>query len=437
MPATRLSWLQRSASIVTAALVLRLGVAVFLPPSDDFMYLMEPGWTAVRLAAGEGYSYDFYGVRPDTPLVAFLPPLHPWLIALALQFRHPALVYGMLQALLGTLTAWMVHRLGTGLAGRRVGALAGWGAAFYPAHLLLVGQPHSTVLHACCIAAVLLACWQIYLRPGVGWALLAGGMVGLSALNRPQMVLFAPIIVGWLWLNRVRGRRLWRPAAAVLLATVAVVVPWSVRNSVLLGRPVFLSTNGGVTFWNGNNPFTTGSAHDVYADKLAEYRGVERDAALPDVYQVPPPYPFPPDIEAQLETIPELELDNASYRAGLDFIRQQPGEWLRLEWRKLMSLWWFRPNLGANPIYRPHWILPYRIQYAILLVLVVAGVVISLRRWRRYSLLFVLLAFYTIVHLVYNVLTRYRWEIELLMLIFAALSLEAAWLKIKTWRAAG
>jgi len=218
----------------------------------------------------------------------------------------------------------------------------------------------------------------------------------------------------------------------MVLATTVIVLPWCIRNTLLFGRPTFISTNGGVTFWNGNNPFTTGSAHDVYADKLAVYQGVERDPALPDVYQHPEPYPFPPEIEAQMQTMPELELDRAAYRAGLEYIRQHPADWLWLEGQKFVSFWWFRPNLGANPIYRDQWTLLYQIQYPFLLAPAIVGLVYSARKsWRCYALLYAVMLFYTCTHVVFNVLTRYRWEIELLMLLFAALAVEAGWKRIR------
>jgi hypothetical protein len=95
----------------------------------------------------------------------------------------------------------------------------------------------------------------------------------------------------------------------------------------------------------------------------------------------------------------------------------------------------FRPNLGANPLYRSGWTNLYRIQYVPVLVLTLVGLGVSAREWRRYALLYAVLALYTLVHLAFNVLTRYRWEIELLMLIFAALAVDAIWQRIVSRRA--
>jgi hypothetical protein len=258
--------------------------------------------------------------------------------------------------------------------------------------------------------------------------------VGIFALGRPQVVLLVPIIAAWLWVNGIRGARLRRSSALLVAAAAIVVAPWLIRNAIVLERPVFISTNGGVTFWNGNNPFTTGSAHDVYADRLADFRGIDRDPSLPEVYQHPEPYPFPLELETRLVAIPELELDRAAYRAGLDYIFTNPDDWLKLEAQKLLSFWWFRPNLGANPIYRDHWTLPYQILYPLVLVPAVLGLTLSWRRaggWsmavRGFGMIYAVLLLYTCTHVLYNVLTRYRWEIELLLLIFAVMAADACW----------
>ncbi|MBN1315555.1 MAG: glycosyltransferase family 39 protein [Anaerolineales bacterium] len=413
--------------ILAVALIVRLVVALLLPLPADFWTLSEPGQTAFNLASGNGYTFDFYALRPDTPLLAFVPPLHPWFIALALIFPYPNLALGAFQAVLGALTVWLVYRIARAWAGPPVGALAGWGAALYPAHVLCTGQPISVVLHAFFLAAIFLAVWQLSVKPTIARVLIAGGVVGVYALSRPQILGFVPFIIAWLWLNDVRGRKVLRIVLFFTGIIFLVVLPWSIRNYIVLGRPLPTPTNGGVTFWNGNNPFTSGSGHDVVAGRLAAYRGVERDPNLPDVYEHPEPYPFPAEIESRIATIPELELDRAFYRAGLDYIRSRPADWLRLEGKKLVSFWLFRPNLGANPLYRSHWTELYRVQYIILILLAAAGIALSAKEWRRYSLFYALFGYTTLMHLAYNVLTRYRWEMELFFLIFAGMAVERIW----------
>ena len=132
------------------------------------------------------------------------------------------------------------------------------------------------------------------------------------------------------------------------------------------------------------------------------------------------PYPLPHDIQSQVSRLSETELSQRLQAAGLDYIRQQPGDWLALVGRKLVGSWWFRDNLGAA--YEASWTRYYRPIYALLLAMLGIGLIISRPRWRHYSLLYLLFVFYTLSNLAFHVQTRYRWEIEPFFLIFAALA---------------
>jgi 4-amino-4-deoxy-L-arabinose transferase-like glycosyltransferase len=84
-------------------------------------------------------------------------------------------------------------------------------------------------------------------------AVAAGLVFGISALFRPTLLLFLPFAFWWL-LERRQGTR--RPVLSVLfaLALLAPIAPIAWRNSRASGRPVLISTNGGVNFFIGNNP---------------------------------------------------------------------------------------------------------------------------------------------------------------------------------------
>jgi hypothetical protein len=88
----------------------------------------------------------------------------------------------------------------------------------------------------------------------------------------------------------------------VLLAAglALVVAPWVVRNQRVLGRPV-LSTNGGVVFYRGNN--STASGGYVQGNISVTQQS-------------------------------ELESSDTGYRRGKAWIRENPGQFLRLSLRK-------------------------------------------------------------------------------------------------------
>jgi hypothetical protein len=256
-------------------------------------------------------------------------------------------------------------------------------------------------------------------RPSVGYALAAGVLWGVMGLGRPAILAFLPFALGWLALNRGLGRRWLRDGILMIAMAALVVLPWTIRNYAVLGRFVPVATNGGLTFWNGNNPFTTGSGQDVYTEKANAFLGRPYDAKLPAVMQWQP-YPLPAEIQREVATLPEAELDRRLLQAGLDYMRQEPRTWLTLMGRKVVAFWWFRENLGAA--YEKSWTRSYKPFYLLILILVVPGLALSLRQWRRYSLLYLLFGFTALIYIAFEVTTRYRWEIEPFFLIFIALA---------------
>jgi hypothetical protein len=214
----------------------------------------------------------------------------------------------------------------------------------------------------------------------------------------------------------------------IVFFALFTLLPWTLRNYHLHGQLVFLSTNGGFTFWNGNNPFTTGNAFDVYIDKARDYLGAEigegvGEEAIIDLR----PYPLPHEVTPHVHRLSELELDRALYQAGWRFIRENPHQWLALTKTKVLSFWWFRPHMGKSRadlgehglVYDPRWIVPYKLLYATLVPFFLGGLALSLRRWRIFALFHLLFAYLTVVYSAFNVMTRYRWEIEPYILLFA------------------
>jgi len=238
-------------------------------------------------------------------------------------------------------------------------------------------------------------------------------------------------VIAWLWLNRCRVPQWYWLSTVIVAAAILIILPWVIRNYTIHGH-ILLSTNGGHTFWNGNNPFTTGSALDVYIDKASAYSGINIDPSLAvDGILELRPYPLPREVLPQVSSLPETELDTAFYAAGLAFIRENPRDWLNLLLAKLTSFWWFRPNLGRSspilggesPYYDSRWIEPYRGIYVIVFVMFLIGLVWSLQNWRTFALIYMLFGYLTVVYTAFNVITRYRWEIEPFLLIFGTMGL--------------
>jgi hypothetical protein len=81
----------------------------------------------------------------------------------------------------------------------------------------------------------------------------------------------------------------------MLLLTLAVLLPWAIRNYRVLSSWVWTATNGGITLYDGFNPDATGASDQSFVQSMPQLRGMN-------------------------------EVARSAYLSGLakDFIRQQP-----------------------------------------------------------------------------------------------------------------
>src|SRR5207247_1762370 len=91
----------------------------------------------------------------------------------------------------------------------------------------------------------------------------AATAVMLGALGRAVAAPSLPLAALWRW--RVRGGKAGRAeAAAILVAGAAAILPWTVRNALVIGDPVLIETVGIWNVWT-DNAFVDPHVYDVQA----------------------------------------------------------------------------------------------------------------------------------------------------------------------------
>jgi len=280
--------------------------------------LVHHEW-AQRIAAGAGMG--------DRPYLR--APLYYYLLGLLYVVTGPSVLAARLAGgLLGALSCYLVARLGVALGGFRVGLIAGgifalyWPAIYFDAELLTAG------LEVFLNVALLWALLAAGRRDSLALYLLAGILWGLSAITRPNVLVLAPAIVIWSWLaaparSRV-GQRL-RGAALAAAGLVIVVLPVTLRNYFVGGEAVLIASAGGINFYIGNNPESTGY--------LAAAPGLRPtwDEWLVDLRQIP---------ETALgRKLTDGEVSDYWYEQAWAWVRAEPGAWLRHMFRKLGLFW--------------------------------------------------------------------------------------------------
>jgi hypothetical protein len=144
------------------------------------------------------------------------------------------------------LTALLALKVGSSL---RAARWAGLIVAFYPMLWLYpIGLASENLFTPLLLIGVLGLVWKN--GRGVDTpALLTGLILGLATLTRSALVLFLPI--AGVWYGRRHGVR---RGIILTAAWIALLIPWSLRNSLILGRPSFIENTIGYNLFVGYHP---------------------------------------------------------------------------------------------------------------------------------------------------------------------------------------
>ena len=202
---------------------------------------------AIRIAAG-----DWLGSGSDD---VFKPPLYPYLLGAMYRLfgRHIAYIqWG--QYFLGACSCVLVALLGGRLLGRWTGRIAGLACSFYAPWVFDESQLLSPVLSIFLNSAALLLLVSFWDRRRYRWLLAGGLALGLSIATRPDVLLPAALLLGWLlWRDRrLPCRRIAAGGLSIVGGVALALLPVALRNHTLTGQWIAVSANGGINFYVGN-----------------------------------------------------------------------------------------------------------------------------------------------------------------------------------------
>lgn len=425
---SRAEWIGVGAVFVVA-LVLRLLHLQQLRANDPFFELPSVDERMYHEWALAIHGGDWLG---DS--VFLNGPLYPYLLALfyGLFGTSPAAAKAA-QCVLGALSCVLVWAIARRLFDTRAALLASAMTAVYGMLVFYEGTLVVANLQVFLALLILLAVVRAIERPGVVAWLGAGALVGFSAIARPNVLLFGAAIALWLPLAlRERLPRARRVAMVVAFAGGAAltVLPVTLRNYAVGGDFVLVTHAGGLNFFVGNNPDASG----VFRVPRIFPRALADD-----------PWEQRATFEAYAERASGRELTPSEvsdfWRArGLDYIRGHPGQWLRLELRKLaLSVNAHEPwNIRSYTLTRDFsWVLRLPLlSFGALAPLALLGIALTWRDWRRLVPLYAMLGTVLATLLVFFVLARYRMPAVPVLAIFAAAGLVALadLVRARRWR---
>jgi tetratricopeptide (TPR) repeat protein len=391
----------------------------FYAPIMDELY--HDTW-AQRIAAGE-----WLGSEPF-----FRAPLYVYLLALTYKiFGHSLFLPRLFQIIMGSLSCVLIFFIAKRLFNRTVGIISGVIAALYAMLVFYDAQLLITSL----IVFLDLALIALLLRAGekpkpLNW-FVCGVILGLSAIARPNILVFAPFILLWMlpqFKKRLQAKAIVGRWLILCCGALLVIAPVTLRNYLVSKDFVLIAWNGGYNFYLGNNPDASGwSATAPQIDQT--WWGGYRDAIR----------------LAEEETETELKPSQISdfwYKKGAGFILSQPAGWLELMGRKTLYFWkgyeignnqdiyayknfssLFNPLLGKFVIYFP---------FGLVGTLSILGLLVCLKDFRRYRLLYLFILSYSASVIAFFVCSRYRMPILPFLIMFSSFSIWWLFQKVRT-----
>jgi hypothetical protein len=353
---------------VLAGLVLRLvfgfGYWVGKPLThDEREYLSLAG----NLIEGRGFGYPAVAPGEPVPERFGRAPLYPLFLGVVIGSTglDALTAVKLVQSVLGALGVWLVALVAARVAGPRAGLIAAWIAVIYPPLVWTPAYVFSETLYmALALGHVLLAGRVLddWRGPGEsggwrerGWILWCGVVGGLAALTRPAHLFFLLLLGLWLLTKRRVGH-----AVLIAVGALLVIAPWTVRNARQYGRVVLIASEGGITFWTGNHPLSSGEGD------MAANPAIKRDNQR---------------LRAAHQGLSSEELEPVYYREAVQAIARDPVWWGHLLIRKAFYTW-----VPLGPSYTLHstrYVAASLVSYGLLLAGGIAGAVavIRARRW--------------------------------------------------------
>jgi len=355
-------------------------------------------------------------------------PIYPYILGVIYAiFGQSYTAVRIIQSLFGVGSCLLLWSITRTLFGPKQGLIAGVIAALYAPFIFFDAE---ILMITYVIFFALLSVWLLLRCRSQGklWpALAAGAAIGVSALGKPNMLLFTPVAAVWIWWlfrRSERAQETLRTVALIIIGTVVVIAPMTIMNAVIADDFVLTSSNGGINFWIGNNHGADGTflvpqnmRTDLYTQsKMAAEVAVGRE-------------------------LKPSEVSSYWFDKGMQFVTSQPGAALKLLGRKLLLFWnayeipnhydinYFRQAskvLGLNP-FMFSWIVP----------LGFLGMYVSRRHWRRYAVLYAFGLAYLISLMPFFVTSRYRLPVVPVMIVFCAHALWWIWERIRSRERSG
>ncbi len=389
---------------LVASLAIKI-CAIFLLKSyeshDDYEY----GLIARALISGEGYSINSFGGPYES--TSNFAPFYAFFLAFFYNLGINNVTFffiHLFQSIISTLTGLIIYQTGKTVFNEKVGFLAFLGVLFYPPLIAYSLRICTIVFFIFFTALTLLYICKVKREPTLKNQVICGILMGITALAEPNILPFLPFSILWLFFNSkeqplIKCKRL----LTITLFCTLVILPWTVRNYLILDRIILIKSTVGFNLWMGNNPSATGTFYLANGDLFQK-----ADLAL--------------EAMDPTQTNSTLALDDMYFRSAVSFIKDHPMQTVKLSFTKLFYYWWYPDEILLSP-QAARLMKLMKIPYGILLISSILCIWIFRSKIKEIDLLIMLFLSFSLIHAVFVVgHPRYRTPLEIYLILLASQS---------------
>jgi len=392
-------WIWLSVILMAGICLRAAAIAGFshIPESDELSYQSM----AVNLLAGNGILEN--GNR------AFYNAGYPMFILAPVYYIFGETLFAarIANVLLGAVSIvfcyFVAREAGAGRIGRLLAA-AIW-ALYLPTGIYGVYLAKENLMVPLMLG-VMWCALRLIKNPSVKIAAVCGLLFGLLAMIGNAALSLGAVIVLSLIIAPASAKQRLTALGGVIAVALLVASPWMLRNLYVIGAPV-MNTNGGFNLYLGNNPAATGFFVSI-ADtpRGSTWHELRRTAG-------------------------ELGATETLKKEAVAWIKENPTEFISLALKKGAYFWMppFHEGKGGNTSSAESVVrLAWALQFVLLIVAAIAGLLLPRLRNRQSLILWLAIAAYTAVHMLFYVIFRYREPIMPVLGILAALAIESFWI---------
>lgn len=238
-------------------------------------------------------------------------------------------------------------------------------------------------------------------QPSKSAAVAGGALFGLLALTGNAALSLVAVVTLALALAPALISQ--RASLAMLMLAVALVIsgPWMIRNMNVIGAPV-LNTNSGFNLYLGNNPAATGMFVSI------------SDTPRGSTWE-------------ELRKLGETQASETLKQEAISWVKAHPTEFVTLALKKAVYFWTppFHEGKGEQSSFEKLARVIWAIQFLTLTASALGTLLIRKLRNRQLAILWLAVASYTAVHMLFYVIFRYREPIMPVLGVMAALAIES------------